>query len=477
LLRAKGVTLSATAIATGLTAEMAKAAPLKLAASASAALTVTNSTPTYLAMTLSKPKILIPATLLVCAIPLVIQQQAISSAEKRRTELLGIHTEIPARASTPERSRNLPPSSKIQLPADFNALRDAWDEIRRVNSSHFIGGGSNPRAEAYAANLESFDTATLIRLIREGASERHFHLKRDETLRTLVFTLAKRDPRLALDTMLGNLPNPPTESLKRIRISPIIGHWAALDPGAADRWFREAKGSGKLAAFSDPRAPLSMDPALPLFDSLITSSPALARRMIEDLPADQRTTFLGYFPGTGRNMKTSLRFENTGGGAAPTMTLDYSLNLLQLMREFAPGVPAKQMNMLVLQLSGDEVRAFVAKADLSNDERMAAARHFVDGYRKDGETWKADLVEQLAPGHFKLLLDDIKAEERQQASMAAEMQLTMMRENPAADDAFLSQILTLFDFRTHTAAALEQANRIKDPEKRRKVIEKLQRKP
>jgi len=80
LLRSKGVTLSATALATGLSTEFAKAAPASLQQSATTAVltgTATYSTTGLTLMFAAKSKALVPIVVLLCALPLALQQVAI----------------------------------------------------------------------------------------------------------------------------------------------------------------------------------------------------------------------------------------------------------------------------------------------------------------------------------------------------------------------------------------------------------------
>ena len=88
LLRAKGVTLTATALATVLSAEFAKAAPITLVQSATAAVltgSASYSTTSLTLMFAAKSKVLIPLVLLLCALPLIFQQMRHSTATNEPT--------------------------------------------------------------------------------------------------------------------------------------------------------------------------------------------------------------------------------------------------------------------------------------------------------------------------------------------------------------------------------------------------------
>ncbi len=495
LLRGKGIALSVTGIATGLSAEFAKAAPAYLSTTYSAAaLSALAETQTSLLTVLTmKPKVLIPATLIVCAIPLAFQQQAISSANTRHTELLAKHSENPD--SSAFSSRQTVTNTRLRLPADFKTIRDAWDEIVRAEASRSSTFGSKPRAEAYATALEAFDDKTLIRLSHEGSAQSDYGKRRDAALLTIIWTLAKRDPRLALDTSLAAQRTEllSSTSERSACLGSVLGHWAGTDPQAAYTWFLENHAKGNLEKLSEPlgsnRGDLS-DLTMPFLDSLILSSPSLAREMISSFPDEQRVRTVEMLPSRGRLVNRGLRFETLGDVDPPPASnlQDYSLNMLGLIREFAPQAIEKQMQFLLLMFSKDQTEEFLEKAQLNENEKLAAARHFVQSTQTrrihpDGSAsgevveWKAEFAERLAPGLYESLLADIRQEQTRQKSMIAEMQLRMIRQNPASNDTFLSEILTNNDFSTHREAALEQANRIQDPEKRRKVIEKLQKNP
>jgi RNA polymerase sigma factor (sigma-70 family) len=107
ILRSKGITLSATVLATGLTSELAKAAPASLLKTATTAVltgTATYSTTGLTLMTLSKSKALIPLALVLCALPLALQQMAISHA---RTSIGQLQTGPAPRVASDSRNLNV----------------------------------------------------------------------------------------------------------------------------------------------------------------------------------------------------------------------------------------------------------------------------------------------------------------------------------------------------------------------------------
>lgn len=496
LLRGKGVALSATAIGAGLSAEFSKAAPSGFAAT----FPITPASSPAATSVVLKPRILIPATLLVSIAPLIVQQKSISKANDRRAELLAMSTEANTPPFSSTRTRPVAATDRMKLPADFIILSGTWDEIRRATGNDYFIDGKNYPPGSYAAALDTFDDDTLIRLIREGVAARIPHEQRCHALRTLIFTLAKRDPRSALDTPLAAFPiGRFWESVELTGLGAVLGHWAKTDPDAATRWFREAMANGKLSIpspfpGSDPRPTTHLK--IPLLDSLIGSSPSLARDIIGELPPEERTRLLRSFPGQGQFVNRGIHFERHGNTGDPTVNIvseDHSVNLLNLIREFAPDAIDKQMEDLLSHLSRSEtaksdIESFLAKAQLSENEAVAAAKFFVKTSNRsvahaDGsivetvDEWKVKMAEQLAPGLSNQLLEEIREERRRAKTAVAEMQLQNLRRLSSPNDAYLIQILTSSDFESHLEAALEQANRIKDPEKRGQVIEKLQRKP
>ena len=110
ILRSKGVALSATVLATGLTSELAKAAPAALLQSATAAVlsgSATYSTTSLTLMFATKSKAFIPLALMLLITPLIFQQGAISRAIHRNEKL-----RIQIASGAPSSERNLNSSQR-----------------------------------------------------------------------------------------------------------------------------------------------------------------------------------------------------------------------------------------------------------------------------------------------------------------------------------------------------------------------------
>lgn len=491
LLRARGVALSATALATGLAAEMAKAAPASLAAGAA---TVAWSTPastgpitTLMSM---KPKILIPAAVLVCGLPLAVQQSAISSAAERNRELTASAPGGPGEGAASSRQRVVAATTGGAPNLDFIALGDRWDEISRTLGNHWLPGAAAPQAEIYAADLDKLDTPALVNLIREGAVETMERGKKYATLRTLAFTLANRDPRLALDTLLTAFPagvNLP-RALNESGAGNILGHWAAAEPRAAYDWFQAGnlrERYGPELGISSPRRDSLGELTIPLLDSLLLSDPGLARELVLSLPEEERPAFFG-------NLTMGTRSKNTGitftGEGRPPQPVTKTTNLLALFREFAPSQVAEELPVIFQpgSVAPRDLEEFLTGVEFTEAEKSMVARHLARMaltrfQRPDGTVVERinegimNVAKRLAPDLASQLAADAGEETRKRDAGMAQAQLQILNAPVELGDPAISMILMNHDFSGHLDEALKHAERIKDPEKKAQVIEKLRR--
>ncbi|WAC20335.1 sigma-70 family RNA polymerase sigma factor [Luteolibacter sp. SL250] len=491
LLRARGVALSASVIAAGLSAEFAKAAPVSLAATAAAAAWSTpSSTGPITALLSMKPKVLIPAAVLVCGLPLAVQQSAISSAAARNRELTASAPGGPAGGGAPSRQRVVATATGGAANLDFIALGDRWDGIRRSLGNHAMPGTPDLQAEAYAADLENLDTPTLVELIRKGAAETMNRDTKYATLRTLAFTLAKRDPRLALETLLTAFPagvNLP-RALNRTGAGNILGHWAAADPRAAYDWFQAGnlrERYGPELGVSSPRRDSLGELTIPLLDSLLLSDPGLARELVLSLPEAERPTFFGNLTMGTRSKNTGITFTGEGRPPAPVRK---TANLLALFREFAPSQVAKELPVIFQpgSVAPRDLEEFLAGVDFTEAEKIMVARHLARMARSsvrqpDGTVVERinggmmEVAKRLAPDLASQLAADAGEESRKRDAGMAQAQLQILNAPVELGDPAISMILMNHDFSGHLDEALKHAERIKDPEKRAQVIEKLRR--
>ncbi len=249
ILRSKGVTLSAAVIATGLTSELAKAAPATLLQSATTAAltgTATYSTTGLTIMFATKSKVFIPIVALLCAAPLVLQQLAISSV-KRHNDALRTDLTVSSQADsglTPRRTAAAARASGVSSNLDILVLVDEQDESRRIGGLRRI---------AFTEKLAALPLETLVRLIGEGALLRIQQDKKTGILKALISVLAKKDARLAVTTAIEAFPAGPelTTLISQTQVANHFGEWAESDPESALAWFREQESSGKLKSLSE----------------------------------------------------------------------------------------------------------------------------------------------------------------------------------------------------------------------------------
>ncbi|RYD28727.1 MAG: sigma-70 family RNA polymerase sigma factor, partial [Verrucomicrobiaceae bacterium] len=491
LLRAQGIAISASVIAAGLTAEFAKAAPASLAAAGSlAASSIPVSTNPIAALMTLKPKILIPAAVLVCGLPLAVQQSAISSAAARNRELTASTPGGPADGATSSRQRIVTTATGGVPNLDFIALGDRWDGIRRSLGNHPMPGTPGLQAEAYAADLERLDTSVLVELIRKGAAETMNRDTKYATLQTLAFTLAKRDPRLALEALLTAFPagvNLP-RALNRTGAGNILGHWAAANPRAAYDWFQAGnlrERFGPELGISSPRRDSLGGLTIPLFDSLLLSDPDLARELVLSLPEEERPAFFNGLTMACRARNTGIGF--TGEGMPPR-PVRQTAELLVLLREMAPSQVEKELPVIFQpgSVSPRDLEEFIAGAEFTEPEKIMVARHLARMARSsvrqpDGTVVERinggmmDVAKRLAPDLADQLAGDAGEEKRRADAGMAQAQLQILNAPVELGDPAISMILMAHDFSDHLDEALKHAERIKDPEKKAQVIEKLRR--
>jgi RNA polymerase sigma factor (sigma-70 family) len=491
VLRARGVALSATVIAAGLSAEFAKAAPVSLAATAAAAAWSTPaSTGPITALLSMKPKVLIPAAVLVCGLPLAVQQSAISSAAARNRELTASAPGGPGGGAAPSRQRVVAAATGGAPNLDFIALGDRWHEVSRSLGDHWLPGTPNVEAEAYAADLDKLDTPSLAGFIRKGAAETMDRGKKHAALRTLVFTLAKRDPRLALETLLTAFPagvNLP-RALNETGAGKILGHWAAMNPQAAYDWFQSGnlrERYGPELGVSSPRRDSLGELTIPLFDSLLLSNPGLAREFVLSLPEGERPAFFGGLMMASQSKSTGIGFIGEG---MPPRSVHQTAKLLVLLREFAPSQVEKELPVIfqTRSVSPRDLEEFIAGAEFTEAEKIVVARQLAQMARQqvqqpDGTFIQRtnegimEVAKRLAPDLESQLAGDADEEKRKRDTSMARAHLQILNAPVELGDPAISMILMNHDFSGHLDEALKHAERVKDPEKKAQVIEKLRR--
>ena len=230
ILRGKGVMLSATALAAGLSTQTAKAAPLALTKSAAAkalAGAASHSTTTLTLFMATKSKAALPLALLVLISPLVLQQLAISRAASRNESLrTALSTAaIPARSRSQTATLRTVSTGKKRITIDV--LQRALKEADRSRLKYI----------EFEEMVAALDAAELKTLIPQSFALPDLQQEKMNLLRHLVGALAKSDPGLAVRLACAADPQQPI--IPNAGIEQAIFRWASAEPDQAIEWLRE----------------------------------------------------------------------------------------------------------------------------------------------------------------------------------------------------------------------------------------------
>lgn len=230
ILRGRGVTLSVTALASGLAAETAKAAPpvlTKIAAAKAIAGAASYSTTSLTLFMATKSKAAVPACLLLLAMPLALQQLAISRAESRNDSLRAslVTTEIPSRSFAPTAA--VRSTSPVRKRITIDMLQRAMEEAER----------SQLKRIEFDEMVSALNAAELESLIPQIFTLPNPRQEKINLLRHLVGALAKSDPGLAVRLACAADPKQPI--LPNAGIERVIFRWASAEPDQAIEWLRE----------------------------------------------------------------------------------------------------------------------------------------------------------------------------------------------------------------------------------------------
>ncbi len=230
ILRGKGVTLTVTALASGLASHTAEAAPaflLKSAATKALAGAASHSTTALTLHMAIKSKATLPLCLLLLATPLAFQQIAISRATSRNEMLRTTQSsaEIPVRSSSqPSTAKTIRTGSK-RITIDM--LQRAMEEAESSRLKQF----------AFKAMIAGLDAGELETLIPQTFTLPEPWQKKTDLLRHLVAALAKTDPGLAVRCATKADPKIPIITNAGIELA--IFRWATAEPDQAIEWLRE----------------------------------------------------------------------------------------------------------------------------------------------------------------------------------------------------------------------------------------------
>ncbi len=229
ILRGKGVALSVTALAAGLSSQTAKAAPLALTKSATAkalAGAASHSTTNLTLFMAMKSKAALPLALLLLISPLALQQLAISRAASRNESLrIALSTvETPVRA--PSRTAPVRTVSTGTKRITIDVLQRAMKEAER----------SHLKRIEFEEMLAALDAAEFEILISQTFTLPDPRQEKTELLRHLVGALAKSNPGLAVRLAFGADPKYPY--VLNAGVEQALFRWTSTEPDQAIEWLR-----------------------------------------------------------------------------------------------------------------------------------------------------------------------------------------------------------------------------------------------
>ena len=480
ILRGRGVTLTATAIAAGLTSELAKAASPTLLQSATAAVlsgSATYSTTGLTLMLAAKSKVLVPLAILLCAVPLALQQVAISSVRNHNEALRSQPGPTSKIASNPANRRPLVPAnaSKVSTNIDILVLVAEHDEARRSGGLKQI---------AFAEKLAALAPIVLVRLIDEGAVLRIQRDKKTGFLDALISALADKDTRLAVTTAIDAFPAGPELAplVSQTQVTHHFGAWAKSDPASALTWFQEQEKSGKFnpSTLSGDSGPINAFKA-PLIHALIVTNHSYAIEIFRSTPELERLSLL----------RDALRSDSLLADPNASTTV---MSFIPVIRE----VFRDEMHDQALGAVGDTLaRDFdgrleqathvFTQTNLTTEEREIIARSIADstlGTQHLPTDPKLDAkidaelgawLQVIIPDKAVRIIEDARAKEAKSAFDQAEYTIDRLQKSKDLTDERLVSELMNRTLKSHLGQALELAGKIHDPEKRASVVEFLNR--
>ncbi|RYD75589.1 MAG: sigma-70 family RNA polymerase sigma factor, partial [Verrucomicrobiaceae bacterium] len=227
VLRGRGVTLSVTALASGLASQSAKAAPATLLKSAAGQALASASTYSTTSLTLfmaTKSKTALTIVLLVLLSPLALQELAISSAVARNEQLRAHHPPLGPEASRAPDRTGLRTASTVQRKITLELLHRTLKESARHGDNRVEL--TNMIATLGPEELESMIPRALSFIQGEKSGIARF----------LIPALAKFDPeravRAACEPEL-------TDFSQAAVVRQALSEWASASPDEAIEWLKD----------------------------------------------------------------------------------------------------------------------------------------------------------------------------------------------------------------------------------------------
>ena len=485
ILRSKGVTLSATVLVTGLTSELAKAAPAAFLQSATAAVLTGSATYSTTGLTLmfaTKSKALIPLALLLLLTPLVFQQVAISRAVNRNNTLrIQIASSAPpmGRASSSRQdtvSIRSTPSGRITI----ISLSRALDEAERGGPLAWI---------AFEDMIAALSPDQLAEFIPRAVALPEPWSKRTDLFAHLVHALAKSNPQLAVKTVVA--ADPKGRMLKSgSGLEAAFATWADKDPDGALAYFQKIEADPKINPTAEGAVLWSTtlnNLHGALLGSLVAAKSSRVREILLMAPKATRSMAL-------KNAMDSPSLALGMSYESPSYNLDRNLlSFIPLIREFIPEKERHQtLEGLLFDLRqpgpgyASELGAVMDHGDLLPSEKRTISQSFAlwelntlynttpPTDSEEVESRTRQWLEKHIPDQADDILNEAKATAYRNEQFQIKSRIESMSRDLEITDASLIQQLTDKRFGEMLPQALEQAQRIKDPDKRTEVIRHLQ---
>ena len=295
LLRAKGVTLTGTVIATGLSSEFAKAAPASLVQSATTAVltgTAGYSTTSLTLMFAAKSKALVPLVVLLCVLPLALQQVAISNA---RSRIARLQAGPPATRT----AHSTPPKATVRSdPNNLSAWKNLAYRVTLQDAHSMMNYMKDKRIELELR--ERLEAMTPQEILEKMDQITTWDLPGINGLqgRLLEAAIAK-DPSMTLRHFESQIANCPDNM--RFPLVKAFTKWLQNDSAAATAWLDAMRSSGKLECTSlgnrnseQCHNQMMADFLGVVISDLLKSDPTLAIQRFKSLMPDQRMALINY---------------------------------------------------------------------------------------------------------------------------------------------------------------------------------------
>jgi len=483
VLRSKGVVIPVAVLAAGMTSGLSKAAPVSLVPTITAAALKGSAgvSTGLLVMISTHSKVVVPCALLLLALPLAIQQMAISKVEH---QLASGPSGLSAPSTGPPRPASTTAVAKISSSLDVFALADEAIDAR----------GNQAKTTALRSKLSSLESAKLIELVKAAGKADIGLEKRGCLLTALTFVLSQSDHEHAFTAFFDAIKDNAAFGTLFDEIegnNQLFFKWARQDPSAALSWlsahrdepvFALADGQGAPplllpdgSLLSGPNTPLRSLQAT-LVQGMIVSGYDGTHEFLTSLPEMQR---IGVLMQSFEDPFPSPWTPDNGTVAVAYLPLIHEL----IPESYQPPMLTSLAHMLAMWSGAhlDGVDVLFSSNLLTPAEQRSVAADAALMFLGIGRTPPDPTIGQQMDRWLARVIPDqagqIASEARavvgaQHEQMAAQT-LKALRANSSVDDDTLLHELTVNPLHSHLGEALEQAARIQDPMKRATAIKAL----